>query len=416
MTNVIALDCCPCPPPPLRLRNRPAARPGRSVRTTWMYTLGSIVFIMVVLDAMLLVIALESFTATHDVVAGVLMACFAISVLTQVRYCWFLQAGLGRGLPRTAWTLSLLFPAAVVWFLGLFAGAHGMLWMLPLWLAISLVASLLPRGPRLIVLGAGVAAAALHAVLYAAITDQPYGWAAEPAMRMLVVYAACTPLVILSSMWWWGVVVELDRHRLMAGELAVAQERLRFAADLHDIQGHHLQVIALKSELAERLLAVDPEAARSNIYETRLIAKQALEETRTLVSGYRETTLENELENACEVLSAAGAHCELELDPLPADPAVQKALAMAVREATTNILRHSDATNAAIKFSHAGGKATLIITNNQRVGTSSNFTTPGTGIIGLRERVEALGGTLETTVDADRFELQVRVPSEGIVV
>lgn len=398
-----------------------AASPGRSVRTTWMYTLGSIVFIMAVLDSMLAVVALESFTATHDVVAGVLLACFAIAVLSQIRYCWFLQAGLGGGLPRSAWTASLLIPAAVVWVLGLFAGTNGMLWMLPLWLAISLMAGLLSKGARLAVLAAGVAAAVLHAVLYAAITVQPYGWAEEPALRMLVIYAACTPLVILSSMWWWGVVVELDRHRLMAGELAVAQERLRFAADLHDIQGHHLQVIALKSELAERLLAVDPEAARSNIHETRLIAKQALEETRALVAGYRETTLENELENAREVLSAAGAPCELVLDPLPSHPSLQKALAMTVREATTNILRHSGATYAAIRLSCAGGEATLTIANNGianngLVGTPSNFKTPGTGITGLRERVEALGGTLETTVGPDRFELQVRVPSEGTAV
>src|SRR5690606_35384605 len=128
------------------------------------------------------------------------------------------------------------------------------------------------------------------------------------------------------------------------------RERLRFAADLHDIQGHHLQVIALKSELAERLLDTNPDAAREHIHETRTIARQALEETRSLVYGYRDVALADELENAREVLAAAGARCELDIGVLPDDAEARRTLALVVREATTNILRHSAATKAWIRL------------------------------------------------------------------
>ncbi len=392
---------------------RPSAAPGRSVSTTWTYTLGSIVFVLVVLDAMLLGVGVEAFKATYVGVSSLLMLSLLASVATQIRYCWFLRAGLGGGLPPAIWTTALLVPSLLVWLLGLFASVDALMWVLPLWLALTLIACLLPLRRRMSILGAGLVASLLHPFIYSLINGVPYGFSDNPGMRMLFVYAAGMPLVILSSLWWWRIVVELDKHRLMAGELAVAQERLRFAADLHDIQGHHLQVIALKSELAERLLAVNPETAREHIHETRLIAKQALEETRSLVSGYRETVLENELENAREVLSAAGAHCELRLDPLPSNPAVRKALAMTVREATTNILRHSDATHAAITLATDLDGCTLTISNNGVSSPAASRPSSGNGLAGLRERVEALNGKLNVTLDAERFELQASIPAKG---
>lgn len=220
--------------------------------------------------------------------------------------------------------------------------------------------------------------------------------------------------MILSSLWWWEIVVTLDRHRSVAAELAVAEERLRFASDLHDIQGHHLQVIALKSELAERLLAVDPEAAREHVHETRLIAKQALEETRSLVAGYREVDLAAELENAREVLTAAGADCTLQVDALPADAEVRRVFALVVREATTNILRHSAATRASIRLATTVDGSTLEMSNNAMVPvTDAGGRAASSGLTGLQDRVAAVGGQLDTTADAagDRFELRVFVPA-----
>ncbi|MGJ3190807.1 sensor histidine kinase [Paenarthrobacter sp. FR1] len=392
---------------------QPTTRPGRSVHTTWTYTLGCMVFILVVLDFMLVVLALEPAKARFDAVAGLLLISLVCAVATQIRYCWFLRAGLSGGLPPIAWTLALVIPSAAVWIVGLFTNADVLMWSLPLWLAACLIACLLPNRQRLAVLAAGLALTLLHPITYLILHGQSYAFPEEPGLRMLISYAATMPVVLLSSLWWWRIVVELDRHRLMAGELAVAQERLRFAADLHDIQGHHLQVIALKSELAERLLTIDAEAARGHIHDSRLIAKQALEETRSLVSGYRGTVLKNELENAREVLSAAGAQCELTIDPVPENPDAHKALAMAVREATTNILRHSNATLASITLAASANGCILTVSNNGVTSEATGSRTPGNGLAGLRERISALGGSLETTTNAGFFELQASVPSKG---
>ena len=397
-------------------RQAPASQvPGSSVNTTWAYTLGSIVFILLALDATLVAGVLQDFSLKHDVVTGFLLAALVCAVATQIRYCWFLRAGLGGGLPGPAWTIALLVPSAGVWLLGLLTPADAMLTALPLWLAACLLACLLPQRQRWLALAAGLAISLLQPAAGFVLNGQASGFPPDPGTWMLFAYAIFMPFVLLSSLWWWRVVVELDRHRQMAGELAVAQERLRFAADLHDIQGHHLQVIALKSELAERLLTVNVDAARENIHQARLIAKQAMEETRSLVSGYREIALDNELENACEVLTAAGARCELAAGSLPGTAAARQTLAMAVREATTNILRHSNATRVSITLTDAEHGFTLSISNNGVASQTPSTRTPGSGLAGLRQRVGALGGTLRTTTDTDCFEFLVWVPGKGTI-
>nr|WP_245190114.1 histidine kinase [Leucobacter exalbidus] len=227
----------------------------------------------------------------------------------------------------------------------------------------------------------------------------------------------------MASVWWWRVVERLDDSRRVAGELAVTQERLRFAADLHDIQGHHLQVIALKAELAERLQGHDAAASAAQLAEIRGIAKEALEETRALVAGLREVALEDELENAREVLTLAGAACSLEIDDLElrAHPRVQRVLALCVREGTTNILRHSAATSAAITLRRGETSFDLVLSNN---GASQNgpaaadgargagqpLGTLGSGLASLKRRIEEIGGTLVIAHDADQFTLRVCVP------
>lgn len=389
--------------------------PGRSVNTTWTYTLGSIVFILLVVDATLATEILHVFSLKNDVASGFLLATLVCAVAAQIRYCWFLRAGLGGGLPAASWTIALLVPSAAVWLLGPLTPTSALLTALPLWLATCLVACLLPQRQRWLALVAGLALSLLQPVAGIALNGQASFFPPDPGTWILFAYAAFMPFVLLSSLWWWRVVVELDRHRQMAGELAVAQERLRFAADLHDIQGHHLQVIALKSELAERLLTINVDAARENIHQVRLIAKQAMEETRLLVSGYREIALDNELENACEVLAAAGAQCELSVGILPGTPAARQTLAMAVRETTTNILRHSNATRVSITLTDAAHGFTLSISNNGVASQTPSTSTPGSGLTGLRERVGALGGTLTTTTDTDRFEVLVWVPGKGTI-
>lgn len=404
---------------------------ARGVHTTWLYTLGSIVFIVLALSMLLLMMAGQLFLWSRSALDGAIFGAMIVSAAMQVRFSWFLRRGRGGGLPGVGWNIALLAPPALAWILGLFEPDLGAVTAIPLWMALCLASALLATRQRRMVLLGGLVAIVVHPLLSAAIMGEQPEPFSNNSFWLFVFYGAMFPIMVLSSLWWWEVVVKLDEHRRTAADLAVTQERLRFAADLHDIQGHHLQVIALKSELAERLLDIDIEAARANIHETRLIAKQALEETRLLVSGYREIALDDEIENAREVLSASGAECTLELDAaalqVGADAAsagpssaasfgteLRHALAMAVREATTNILRHSAATQASIRLRVVEGVCELGVMNNGLLDAAVSSRVPGSGLAGLRERVTALGGELDTIIDplGDSFELRVRVPLE----
>ena len=386
---------------------------ARSVHTTWTYTLGSIVFFFVVLDAILLLTSSANYSASQSPIDAALVLLILVSAGVHVRYAWFLRAGRGGGMPHLAWTIALFAPAVAAWLLGLITPHAGLFAALPLWMAVNVLAPLLPTARRWTTILCGAVLTIVHPVLAASAFGHPFNLEDASRAWLLLVYGAFLPVMVLSSLWWWEIVVKLDRHRSTAADLAVAQERLRFASDLHDIQGHHLQVIALKSELAERMLAIDPEAAREHVHETRLIAKQALEETRSLVAGYREVDLAAELENAREVLAAAGADCELELGALPADAEVRRVLALVVREATTNILRHSAATLASIRLTTSAAGSTLEIRNDAPVEVADAATrAASSGLAGLRERVSAVNGSLDTEVDDSGFALRVFVPAK----
>ena len=136
---------------------------------------------------------------------------------------------------------------------------------------------------------------------------------------------------------------ELTEARAELALTAVTAERERFARDLHDLLGHSLSVIAIKAELAGRLLELDPERAAAEVGDVEQVARQSLREVRQAVSGYRQPTLEGELEGARVALSAAGIEAEFERAPVTLDPEVEAVLAWAVREGATNVIRHSGA-------------------------------------------------------------------------
>lgn len=235
-------------------------------------------------------------------------------------------------------------------------------------------------------------------------------------------------LGVPTSLWVWAVMVELDVTRQRAADLAIANERLRFAADLHDVQGHHLQVISLKTDLASRLLAKDrPDAAAPHILEAHDAAQTALQETRALVQGYRKTTLTQELNNASSVLESAGVITHVDVPELVASWAQSQdaterssVLGLVVREATTNTLRHSRATTASfeLKFAppHDASGSGLVALSVQNDGAppppgGASPTGPNSGLDGLRRRLEAIGGHLGTDHDGDQtFTLHVSVP------
>jgi len=202
-----------------------------------------------------------------------------------------------------------------------------------------------------------------------------------------------------------AVNAELAEAREELAHRAVAEERMRFARDLHDLLGHSLSLIALKSELAGRLAERDPGRARQEMADVESAARQALAEVRDAVSGYRQVSLAQALVEARSALSAAGIalHPPTAVDVLPGP--VDAVLGWVVREAVTNVLRHSGATTVTVTLDTAEDDVVLGITDDGRGSAAPR----GAGLTGLAERVQRLGGDLRTA-DGDGFRLTARLP------
>jgi two-component system sensor histidine kinase DesK len=179
-------------------------------------------------------------------------------------------------------------------------------------------------------------------------------------------------------------------------QLAAVAERERIARDLHDVLGHTLSVIVLKSELAGRLIERDPQRAAQEIADVERTARTALSEVREAIGGYRSQGLPAEMELARNTLQAAGVSLACE-SPLPhLHAAEETVLCLAVREAVTNIVRHAQATHCRIRFTTSGdGYYSLLITDD---GAHPKLQ-EGNGLRGMRERVQSLGGRLSITTD-----------------
>lgn len=211
------------------------------------------------------------------------------------------------------------------------------------------------------------------------------------------------------SVWLLTAVYELDEARETRARLAVAEERLRFGRDLHDVMGRNLAVIALKSELAVQLARRGREEAVDQMTEVQRIAQETQREVRDVVRGYREADLGAELAGARGVLTAAGIDCEVTGEPAGLPAEVQSALGWVVREATTNVLRHGDARRCTVAVRTEEERVVLTV-ENDGVLTSPGGA-GGSGLAGLRERLAAVAGTLEAgPVRKDVFRLVAEVP------
>jgi two-component system, NarL family, sensor histidine kinase DesK len=218
--------------------------------------------------------------------------------------------------------------------------------------------------------------------------------------------------VFATSIAMWGILQIVERNFQLAAahseiaRLAVADERNRFARDLHDILGHTLTVITVKAELAGRLVRLAPERAEAEIAELEGLARGALHDVRDAVSGYREVVLAGELASARTVLAAAGIEAELPdtLDQVPADR--QELFGWVVREGVTNVVRHSSAKRCRIRIT----RTEVEITDDGR-GPTEAPAGAGHGLAGLRERAEAAGGSLSVGRSPQGgFALSVRMP------
>ncbi|MGQ4414561.1 sensor histidine kinase [Streptomyces sp. SAS_269] len=225
-------------------------------------------------------------------------------------------------------------------------------------------------------------------------------------------------VVVLIGFAMTGVVqlirttVELREARATVAHLAANEERLRLARDLHDLLGHSLSLITLKSELAGRMLPGHPDKAAQQVADIEQVSRQALVDVREAVTGYRRPRLSAELAGAQVALTAAGVSAELPAEPdlAGAGEDGEAALAWALREAVTNVVRHSGARRCVVQLLHRqtldGPMLELSVEDDGSGGSGA----PGNGLTGLTERLEKAGGMLEAGRARRGFRLVARVP------
>jgi two-component system, NarL family, sensor histidine kinase DesK len=182
-------------------------------------------------------------------------------------------------------------------------------------------------------------------------------------------------------------VAELRAAREELARRAVAEERLRFARDLHDLLGHSLSLITLKNELAGKLLPREPERAAKEVKEAEQVARRALWEVREAVAGYRQPTLAEELIGAKEMLAAASIESHIHNGGGPLPRSVDALLAWAVREGVTNVIRHSRARTCTVRVAHGDGAVIAEVIDDGRGTLPSRDVERGSGLNGLAERV-----------------------------
>ena len=208
-------------------------------------------------------------------------------------------------------------------------------------------------------------------------------------------YSALFPMIIGAGNTFFAERNRMNRKLRKANEeiehLAKVAERERIARDLHDVLGHTLSVITLKSELAGKLIDRDPRRAGKEIREVEEISRQALSDVRDAIRGYRSKGLLAEMAQAKSTLETAGVTVRCDASTIVKLPAMQEGvLTMAVREAVTNVVRHAQARNCSLRLEQQNGACRLEIEDDGRGGLQNE----GNGLRGMRERVEMLGGTL----------------------
>ncbi|MEU8347569.1 histidine kinase [Spirillospora sp. NPDC048832] len=228
---------------------------------------------------------------------------------------------------------------------------------------------------------------------------------------LFVLYTAVCAVVAFVNLYqrrMWDMHRETHAARDALARLAVTEERLRFSRDLHDLLGHSLSLIAVKSELAMRMAGTDPERAGAEMADVRHAAREALREVRAAVSGYRAVELDAELAGVRAVLEAAGVRCEAGAPPDGLPPEVRSVLAWVIREGATNVIKHSEARRCAISITSHGGSVVLEMVND---GARAAGGPGGSGLTGLAERAAVLGGEVAFgRRGRDEFLLRAAVP------
>lgn len=239
-----------------------------------------------------------------------------------------------------------------------------------------------------VALGGGLVAAA---VVGALLSGQ------SVVQTLLITLGMAAVLVVMGqvTVWLLRLLVAAEAGREAEAGLAVSQERLRFARELHDVLGHRLGLIALQAEVA-------------GADEIRDLASTTLREVRGAVHGYGTLDLAEQLETARLVLGSAGIAARVTADPVDLDLADSQLVAATVREAVTNVLRHSAPQQVSVALTRTAGTVTLVVVNDG-LRTAPRPSGPGLGLAGLAERAAQAGARLRTGVVGDRFEVRLEL-------
>lgn len=252
----------------------------------------------------------------------------------------------------------------------------------------------------------------LHAIAWMAALQAglvAWGWGHVPWIVWLMVVGVCSAIGV-GNMFGYinrrrNAVLRQSQEEIR--QLAASAERERIGRDLHDLLGHTLSLITMKLELSRKLFDRDHERARRELEEAETVARDALAEVRSAVTGMRATDLAAELASTRLLLESSGVQVDCGAPAVELPAATEQALAFIVREAATNIARHAAATRAEVGFAVEAGELHLHVADNGRGGARPC----GNGMSGIRERVAAVNGRLD--VDSPRKQgtrLDVRVP------
>ena len=318
-----------------------------------------------------------------EVVAGVGLAAFAVLYL---RLFWILPSVATERRREGAALLGAIAALAIA-----LSIAFGDDWLgLLVFLSVA-VALALPARPAL----GGIAAVAVSSI---AITGE----------LEVVVQVVTFGVLLVAVRRLMELVQELEAARKQVAALAVSEERLRLSRDLHDLLGHNLSLIALKSQVARKLLARDPRAVEREVRDIESVARTSLQEARAAVRALRNASLRAELDAARDALQAAGVDVAISSEgPRPGD--LEAPLAFVVREATTNVIRHARARRCEITVRGSDDSVEVEISDD---GIGAPATAgEGSGLRGLGERLAAVGGTLDAGASpGGGFRVLARVP------
>jgi two-component system sensor histidine kinase DesK len=341
---------------------------------------------------------LEALFRAHPAPARVAVVLVAVAVFASI-YTWNVRRNLPHvtfGQPARSPWIPIVILAAIA--LALTVGDR------PDWIELFIFVgvSMAPSLPPAMALR-GLGAVVLFTAALSLLLGEGIGPSAQNALLTLV--SGFATIIVVRAV---TTERELRLARQQVVRLAVSEERLRVARDLHDLLGHSLSLISLKSELAGRLVAGQPHRAAAEIRDIEQAARTALREVREAVAGLRQPGLAGELTQGQEILAAAGIECVIEGNPGSLPAPIEGALAWAVVEGITNVIRHSRARHCTLRLTRGDGTVRLEIEDDGRGAAAPNGA--GSGLAGLGERVASLGGRCESVSLDHGFRLTVEVP------